>query len=59
MTSLIIPKLDAELMTRLRKRAEQNGRTIEQEASVILFEALVPEEPVPRMLGKIIRVRFI
>lgn len=46
MASITIRKLDEDVKTRLRVRAAENGRSMEEEARVILREA-VGEEPEP------------
>ena len=40
MSELVIPDLDAHVLTRLGKRAELHGRTVESEAKQILSEAV-------------------
>ena len=57
MASITIRKLDDEVKTRLRVRAAANGRSMEEEARVILREA-VDEEPEPRNLAAFIRECF-
>ena len=57
MASITIRKLDDEVKTRLRVRAAANGRSMEEEARVILREA-VGEEPEPRNLAAFIRECF-
>lgn len=42
MASIEIPKVDDELMERLGERAAANGRSVEDEARVILHEAVGP-----------------
>ena len=54
MASITIRKLDDEVKTRLRVRAAANGRSMEEEARVILREA-VAEEPEPKNLAAFIR----
>ena len=49
MASITIRKLDDEVKTRLRVRAAENGRSMEEEAQVILREA-VGGEPEPKNL---------
>jgi antitoxin FitA len=43
MASLLVRKLDAELVERLRQRARANGRSVEAEHREILRAALEPE----------------
>ena len=46
MASITIRKLDGDVKTRLRVRAAGNGRSMEEEARLILAEA-VDREPAP------------
>jgi plasmid stability protein len=55
MVSITIPALDEDAMEVLRKRAERNGRTIEEEAREILNSAA--RAPAAN-LADAIRVRF-
>ena len=57
MASITIRKLDEDVKTRLRVRAAENGRSMEEEARVILREA-VGEEPAPQDLLSIVREHF-
>jgi len=58
MANLTIRRLDDSLKTRLRVRAAQHGRSMEEEARTILNEAL-PETPrQTEGLGTAIRRRF-
>ena len=57
MASITIRKLDDEVKSRLRVRAAENGRSMEEEARVILREA-VGEEPEPKNLATFIRECF-
>ena len=57
MASITIRKLDDEVKARLRVRAAENGRSMEEEARVILGEA-VGCEPAPENLLSIIREHF-
>lgn len=57
MASITIRKLDDGVKTRLRVRAANNGRSMEEEARNILREA-VEREPAPRNLAEAIRARF-
>jgi plasmid stability protein len=45
MASLTVRKLDEKLKIRLRMRAAANGRSMEEEARVILHEALEQHPP--------------
>ena len=57
MASITIRKLEDEVKTRLRMRAAGNGRSMEEEARVILREAVGPKLK-SRNLVTIIRSRF-
>lgn len=57
MASITIRKLDDGVKTRLRLRAAENGRSMEEEARVILREAVAPGA-VPENLAAAIRARF-
>jgi len=57
MASITIRKLEDEVKTRLRMRAAGNGRSMEEEARVILREAVGPK-PKSQNLVTIIRSRF-
>ena len=57
MASITIRKLDDEVKTRLRVRATANGRSMEEEARVILREA-VDDKPASEDLASIIREYF-
>ena len=50
MASITIRNLDDEVKTRLRMRAAGNGRSMEEEARLILGEAVGPQDrhPEPR-----------
>ncbi|MYK60271.1 MAG: plasmid stabilization protein [Rhodospirillaceae bacterium] len=54
---MTISNLDDGLKRRLRVRAAENGRSIEEEARDILRRA-VGETPPPRNLGRAIHARF-
>lgn len=60
MAVLTISKLDAKTMSELRRRASCNGRSIEQEAKMLLRSAL--NVPAPKKtkqnLAGLIRLRF-
>ncbi len=55
--SITIRNLDAEVKTRLRIRAAGNGRSMEEEARLILGDA-VARKPEPRDLASVIRGHF-
>ena len=57
MASITIRKLDDGVKTRLRLRAAENGRSMEEEARVILREA-VASGAGPENLAAVIRARF-
>lgn len=57
MASITIRKLDDEVKARLRVQAAGNGRSMEEEARVILREAVGPK-PKPQNLVAIIRSHF-
>ena len=56
MASITIRNLDDDVKTRLRVRATDNGRSMEDEARLILREALGRKLP-PRNLASAIRAR--
>lgn len=58
MASITIRDLDDRLKARLRVRAAENGRAMEEEVRVILRTVLSTDEPAPRRLGDTIRARF-
>lgn len=57
MASITIRKLDDEVKARLRIRAAENGRSMEEEARAILREAVGPEAP-PENLAEFTRECF-
>ena len=57
MASITIRNLDGEVKTRLRTQAAGNGRSMEEEARLILREA-VAREPEPKNLAEFIRECF-
>ena len=57
MASITIRNLDDDVKTRLRIRASANGRSMEEEARLILREA-VGRRAGPKNLAKAIRARF-
>ena len=58
MASITIRNLDDDVKTRLRVRAAENGRSMEEEARVILREAVGREEVPAKGLGTAIHERF-
>ena len=57
MASITIRNLDDDVKTRLRVRAADNGRSMEEEARLILRDA-VGRKPRPRNLADAIRARI-
>ena len=57
MASITIRNLDDEVKHRLRVRAVENGRSMEEEARLILREAVAPE-PEPKNLAQFIHDCF-
>ncbi len=57
MASITIHNLDDNVKTRLRVRAADNGRSMEEEARLILLDA-VGCKPSSRNLASIIRAHF-
>ena len=58
MASITIRKLDERTKAKLRVRAAQRGRSMEEEARTILKTALAEEEPASGNLGQSIRDLF-
>jgi plasmid stability protein len=58
MANITIRNLDDKLKQHLRMRAAQHGRSMEEEARVILRLALAEERAAPQDLGLAIRSRF-
>ena len=58
MASITIRNLDDDVKTRLRMRAAENGRSMEEEARLILREAVVREEAPAYGLGTAIHELF-
>jgi len=58
MSSITVRKIDERLKKKLRLRAAEHGRSMEDEVRSILRSALAKEEPVERDLGTSIRRRF-
>ncbi len=57
MASITIRKLDDDVKTRLRVRAAENRRSMEEEARLILRDA-VSENSTSRNLGEVVRSIF-
>ncbi len=58
MAAITIRNLDDVVKSRLRVRAAQRGRSMEEEARDILRAALAEQKIAPRNLAKTIRSRF-
>ncbi len=58
MASITIRNLDDDVKTRLRSRAAAHGRSMEEEARVILRDA-VERQAGPANLARAIRARFV
>ena len=58
MASITIRNLDDDVKTRLRVRAAENGRSMEEEARVILREAVGREDAPAKGLGTAIHELF-
>ena len=58
MASITVRNLDDGLKRRLRIRAAENGRSMEQEARDILRAALEEDSPTGKDLASVIRARF-
>ncbi len=58
MASIAIRKLDDEVKKRLRIRAAENGRSMEEEARIILREAVDLEAPPEKGLGAALQELF-
>ena len=58
MASITIRNLDDDVKTRLRKRAAANGRSMEEEARLILADAVEREAVPARGLGTAIHELF-
>ena len=58
MASITVRNLDDGLKRRLRIRAAENGRSMEEEARAILRTALYHQQPEQENLASAIRARF-
>lgn len=58
MTNIIIPNLDDDTKSRLQKRAEKHGRSVEEEAREILRIALIENDEHPLNFATLIEQRF-
>ena len=58
MAQFIVRNLEEEVKVRLKRRAQRNGRSMEEEVRHILRDAAKEESPAPRKLGSWIAARF-
>ena len=58
MASITIRNLDDDIKVRLRIRAAEHGRSMEEEARIVLRDAVNPEPPQEQNLARAIRARF-
>lgn len=58
MASITIRNLEDDIKTRLRRRAAERGRSMEEEARLILAEAVAREAAPPKGLGTAIHQLF-
>ncbi len=58
MTSITIRNLDDDVRTRLRVRAAEHSRSMEEEVRIILHEAVSDSQSAPRDLAKFTRECF-
>lgn len=58
MATIVIRQLDEQTKSRLRVRAAQHGRSMEEEARLILRTALTTGAPAASNLAEAIRQRF-
>ena len=58
MASITIRNLDNDIKVRLRVRAAEHGRSMEEEARILLREAISPEPSAEQNLARAIRARF-
>ena len=58
MASITIRNLDDDIKVRLRIRAAEHGRSMEEEARIVLRDAVSPEPPEEQNLARAIRARF-
>ncbi len=58
MAQLVVRDLDSDVKTRLRRLAQQNGRSMEAEVRTILRQAVAGENRAVRKLGSRIAARF-
>ena len=58
MNNITIQKVDDDLKNRLQKRAEHNGRSLSEEALIILKAVLTDTQTEPHFLEESIKRRF-
>ena len=58
MAQIVVRDIEEEVKTRLKRRAERNGRSMEEEARHILRNALKQESRAVSPLGSRIAARF-
>ncbi|MCC5599103.1 FitA-like ribbon-helix-helix domain-containing protein [Nostoc favosum] len=58
MNNISISNLDDDIKSRLKKRAEKHGRSLEEEAKEILRMALIENHEQPLNLANMIEQRF-
>ncbi|MHC5729819.1 MAG: FitA-like ribbon-helix-helix domain-containing protein, partial [Nostoc sp.] len=58
MNNITISNLDDDIKSRLKKRAEKHGRSLEEEAREILRMALIENHEQPLNLANMIEQRF-
>ena len=58
MASITIRNLDDDIKVRLRIRAAEHGRSMEEEARIVLREAVSPKPLEKQDLARAIRARF-
>ena len=58
MASITIRSLDDDIKARLRVRAAEHGRSMEEEVRILLREAVSPKPPAEENLARAIRARF-
>ncbi len=58
MAQLVVRNLDADVKTRLGRRAARHGRSMEAEVRQILADAVASDEPAAGSLGSRLAARF-
>ncbi|MCC7275626.1 MAG: Arc family DNA-binding protein [Alphaproteobacteria bacterium] len=59
MAQILVRNLDEEIKSRLRRRADRHGRSVEAEVREILRDAVRSEDPTRLPLGSRIAARFV